>query len=329
MVYSCAVVECETGYRGRTPPRSDGVSCHSFPLNNAEVLAKWLRVIGRKDFVPNEHTRICSLHFKPEDFQQERRDTNNYRSKNYQSLKLTRKRLNPDAVPSIFPRRPKYMDRKLSQNPTHTATDIVVWPRESKIDRDNVFSREQIKKENYESTGPRILAPKKRKMDDKDESTGPKILAAKKRRIDEEGEKSTAPKILAVKRLKKNEVVFHGNEGEEQIWKGDRLNDLTENVDDIENRLRSKLTTASFGLIRKGSSLLICWIEEETQLKIPRITACLTVREDLEFSVYYCGRLETPERIAQKFPGSRIERFSEILDLIEELKTMIEEADFN
>lgn len=41
---------------------------HKFPCN-PERLQKWLNAIGRKDYVPSKHARVCKKHFKPEDYE--------------------------------------------------------------------------------------------------------------------------------------------------------------------------------------------------------------------------------------------------------------------
>lgn len=50
--------------------------------------------MGRKEFIPSKHSKVCSDHFVPSDFQQNVGGT--YKLK-----------LNANAVPSIFPSYPK------------------------------------------------------------------------------------------------------------------------------------------------------------------------------------------------------------------------------
>ena len=56
---------------------------------NEPLRSRWLNAIKRKDFVPNKHRRLCSLHFKQE------------------------KKMGSTDVPVIFPLLPKPVFRKL------------------------------------------------------------------------------------------------------------------------------------------------------------------------------------------------------------------------
>jgi len=60
-----------------------------FPLSYFERLKGWLNAIGRKGFVPNPGSRLCSDHFKRSDFYDNPGG----------SYKLT---LKNDAIPSVF-----------------------------------------------------------------------------------------------------------------------------------------------------------------------------------------------------------------------------------
>ncbi|KAM7295701.1 uncharacterized protein ISCGN_020974 [Ixodes scapularis] len=90
----CCVPLCKAS--GRTT--SGGVAFHEFPVT--DVRNQWLKKISRQadgpekqPWVPNDRSVVCSLHFKPEDYRE--------------GLKL--RRLKPDAVPSIFPGYPTYL----------------------------------------------------------------------------------------------------------------------------------------------------------------------------------------------------------------------------
>jgi len=60
-----------------------------FPLSDSERLKGWLNAIGRKGFLPNAGSRLCSDHFKRSDFYDNPGG----------SYKLT---LKNDAIPSVF-----------------------------------------------------------------------------------------------------------------------------------------------------------------------------------------------------------------------------------
>jgi hypothetical protein len=62
------------------------LSCYRFPLNNKELLKKWLAAVKRDKWEPSATSYICSRHFTDSCFRQ------------YQ----TQFRLKADAVPSVF-----------------------------------------------------------------------------------------------------------------------------------------------------------------------------------------------------------------------------------
>ena len=106
MVGSCVAYKCTNRQN-----KFSGISFHSFPHNDKELLQKWVHNIRRKDWFPKRHSLICSEHFK-------------------QSCFVGRpgkkgRRLNPNAVPTIFQfpehLQKKYIKRKSSKK--HTIED--------------------------------------------------------------------------------------------------------------------------------------------------------------------------------------------------------------
>ncbi|GAB1868633.1 THAP domain-containing protein 1 [Camponotus japonicus] len=81
MVRTCCVERCK-----RTSRPGDNVSFFSFPLQNQDLLNKWLEIIPTKNRI-SEYTQICSTHF----------EESQYRCMN------GRRYLKKDAIPSIFP----------------------------------------------------------------------------------------------------------------------------------------------------------------------------------------------------------------------------------
>ena len=65
MVSSCTVLGC-TERKGKIS--SSNLSFHRFPHKDPERLKKWIQAIGRKDWLPTEHTWICSKHFVESNF---------------------------------------------------------------------------------------------------------------------------------------------------------------------------------------------------------------------------------------------------------------------
>ena len=96
---SCSVVTCKSGYHAHCTPKE--VQWFLFPLenfrNNSKVLLeKWKSRLNRKDFIPTKNSRICSLHFKNEDYIPESENKDRF------GRKLKKRRLKPNAAPSLL-----------------------------------------------------------------------------------------------------------------------------------------------------------------------------------------------------------------------------------
>ena len=66
MVNKCSAFGCKSGYASDNTPKE--ITFHSFPLQNKDQLDAWIRANPRKDFTPSKHSKLCSRHFKEEDF---------------------------------------------------------------------------------------------------------------------------------------------------------------------------------------------------------------------------------------------------------------------
>uniref|UniRef100_A0A3B5KYD2 THAP-type domain-containing protein n=1 Tax=Xiphophorus couchianus TaxID=32473 RepID=A0A3B5KYD2_9TELE len=64
MPHSCAALDCTK--RCTVQTRTSGVTFH-FP-KETNLRKRWVKAIRRKGFSPNTSTRLCSEHFKQEDF---------------------------------------------------------------------------------------------------------------------------------------------------------------------------------------------------------------------------------------------------------------------
>ena len=96
---SCSVVTCKSGYHAKSA--SKYVQWFLFPLENSRnnskvLLEKWKSRLNRKDFIPTKHSRICSLHFKNEDYIPESENKDRF------GRKLKKRRLKPNAAPSLL-----------------------------------------------------------------------------------------------------------------------------------------------------------------------------------------------------------------------------------
>lgn len=134
MVYKCSVPNCRSGYEGEEKKK---VSFFSFPLKNPDLLCKWVRCIHRKNFKPTKNHRVCSLHFREDDFQIARSDSNLRRKR--AKVVLKQKALKATAFPSVFPNQPCYMTKTVDcPRPTVASTST------ARLNMENQMITEQI-----------------------------------------------------------------------------------------------------------------------------------------------------------------------------------------
>ncbi|XP_025423124.1 THAP domain-containing protein 1-like [Sipha flava] len=93
MPVSCVAYGCSNRYKSNSL-----IHFFRFPLNNEVTTKLWTDAIKRKNFIPNQWSRICSVHFTDNDYQI-RPDAN-------------RPILKVNAVPSVFPSFPVYYQHK-------------------------------------------------------------------------------------------------------------------------------------------------------------------------------------------------------------------------
>jgi len=118
MPSKCCAVGCKVGYKsqGKTP---ENVTLFVFP-KTPELLKKWLKNLSRENFTVTASSRLCSLHFLPSDFETERKDSNVARKKSGGALKS--KKLKIGAVPTVFQKRPHYLEYEASTSRDTTKT---------------------------------------------------------------------------------------------------------------------------------------------------------------------------------------------------------------
>ncbi|KAF9788834.1 hypothetical protein SFRURICE_018410 [Spodoptera frugiperda] len=85
MVCYCCVQGCGNNSNVKKKDPNSVISFHAFP-SNQELKTKWLKAIGRPNWTPANHARICSAHFK-------------YEQINYDGCRI---RIKDDAVPVNF-----------------------------------------------------------------------------------------------------------------------------------------------------------------------------------------------------------------------------------
>ncbi|XP_049523477.1 uncharacterized protein LOC119453068 isoform X13 [Dermacentor silvarum] len=93
--------------------REDGYAVFAIPQGKRDVLRKkqWLHNIGRKNFVPTKNSVVCELHFTEDQFEPRI------------LREFGKKKLKPNAVPTIFSHRPVVKHRKPPRQRHEPGTD--------------------------------------------------------------------------------------------------------------------------------------------------------------------------------------------------------------
>lgn len=95
---SCSAIGCSntsSSYKDRK------VTLHRFPVRDKELAELWVYNMNRDGFVPNKNSRLCSDHFLPECFEEDK-------YAKYGLSRGSRKRLTKEAVPTEnFPYGPR------------------------------------------------------------------------------------------------------------------------------------------------------------------------------------------------------------------------------
>lgn len=99
MTLTCCVPFCSSHVARSKADGEPSVSFHEFPVT--DIREAWIKAISREGpdkmlWQPHETAKVCSIHFKLEDYKEGMKG---------------RRRLKPNAVPSIFPGYPAYMQR--------------------------------------------------------------------------------------------------------------------------------------------------------------------------------------------------------------------------
>lgn len=109
---------------GCTSTNADNVSIYEFPKESKrELRRKWINFVRtkRQDFTqPTRFSVLCELHFAPESYPVE------YRIKKSLGIEVKKKRLLPDAVPTIHLTGSKPSTCMSSNSPIHDASNLNV-----------------------------------------------------------------------------------------------------------------------------------------------------------------------------------------------------------
>ena len=151
MVNKCAAIHCKSGYDCKV--KNVDLSFHSFPLHSNKLTMEWLKRLPRKDFKPSKYSRLCSLHFKPEDFALDSSDIKQRRKRKRDDVKLLKRRLKPDAVPCVFDNLPVYFTNKdsvsrsgraLSSSRRETENALLAQNNDSFLPMDEIQSYDEF-----------------------------------------------------------------------------------------------------------------------------------------------------------------------------------------
>ena len=144
MPYKCCVVGCSSGKNKCFSQGKNDISLHKFPLADKELLNKWTQRISRQSFTPTKFSRVCSLHFEKDDFEDKRKDQDTKR-RNKRGC-LSRRLLRPNAIPSKFPTMPSYFtstQHRRGDNATASSRRLVQNERFLRL-AETMFQEEQV-----------------------------------------------------------------------------------------------------------------------------------------------------------------------------------------
>ena len=83
----CAANDCSNSNKDK----DKGISLHTFPKEST-LRNKWAFAMNRKGFQPNNYSSVCSVHFKPEDFEVDEKNASHRK----------RPHLKKNVIPTIF-----------------------------------------------------------------------------------------------------------------------------------------------------------------------------------------------------------------------------------
>ena len=155
MAYTCCVLKCKSGYQ--SVKTTEKVPLFKFPID-VTLKESWKRAIPCKDWTLTDSHRVCSKHFKENDFMRVSADSKTNRQNARESQELIRLRLKPTAVPTIFPDLPNYMSKPTPKpQPTSASTASARFNAENdRIKQQNLELLRQDAIENFASVKSKL-----------------------------------------------------------------------------------------------------------------------------------------------------------------------------
>ena len=109
MVYKCTSINCQFDYRGEKQDQK--VLFHSYHLKDKHLLQTWLKRLARKDYVRIKHSKLCSLHFKFEDFVTDSTDQKGWR-KRKRNVNFNKKATKVESFKDLIEKLPEELYRQ-------------------------------------------------------------------------------------------------------------------------------------------------------------------------------------------------------------------------
>ncbi|CAC5426154.1 SMARCA5 [Mytilus coruscus] len=197
----CAVAGCSNSFK-------TGHSVHLFPkLEQQRVL--WIRFVKltRIDFSePTQNSAICSAHFSDDCYEVDR-----IKFKELFGMS-TNKRLLPNSVPSIYPKRPADV---LNEHKKKLRTSVALQKRETEMPKKGKKAYSRRVKENKDRM--REIRKKRQEKEEQEtlkitnSSTGPESGAPMKKRKETEKYNMTTSEVTPEKKMKLEQKLVRGN----------------------------------------------------------------------------------------------------------------------
>lgn len=294
----CVVPNCRGNYR--LGPK---VSSFSFPKAN-ELLSIWIRAIKRENFVPTKHSKVCELHFRPEDIKRESSAFDVKTGKTI-TVKLVKKCLRDGAVPSIIPPPPspssiKQKTKKIkSKNSTLENASPSILTNSSSSSSTKQKTPNSKKNSDFGNAFPRIRLRSPSSLS----STTRKTRVSEKIKLKNTARKSTFPRILqnvtsssySKKRKTKKSKKIKLDDSDLESTSNQSIDDDDDfehyepNVFRSIDHLEAKLDFHDknyWSVVRQRDALIICHIVKSPS---PQISLSLVIEKDFAVHVFCSG----------------------------------------
>lgn len=129
----CFVPGCKSGYK-----TCSTTSCFFQPPRNPVLFKKWQQAIPRADRLLSQKDKVCEHHFS-QDLVEKTYKINV--GGTITEVERGRAKLDPDAVPRLFPNLPKYLSKEVNMKRKRRASPVSVAPKRVRCEQDIIIKQ--------------------------------------------------------------------------------------------------------------------------------------------------------------------------------------------